>query len=102
MTDDQIEEGQRDPPHRYPRPSTVARNGSLSFQYSIASVAAPQGPGPEAGAFEAGHLGVLTRCVPFDLVDAMLAETGRVQQRLRLLPSRAGVYFVLALGPFRQ
>ncbi|MFE6904787.1 transposase domain-containing protein, partial [Streptomyces sp. NPDC057717] len=51
-------------------------------------------------AFTAGHLGELTRYVPFDLVDAVLAETGRVQNRLRLLPSRVGVYFLLALGLF--
>ncbi|MFF3256087.1 transposase domain-containing protein [Actinacidiphila glaucinigra] len=45
-------------------------------------------------AFTAGHLGELTRYVPFDLVDAVLAETGRIQKRLRLLPSRVGVYRV--------
>jgi Insertion element 4 transposase N-terminal/Transposase DDE domain len=55
-----------------------------------------------ADAFDAGHLGELTRYVPFDLVDAVLVETGRVQQRLRLLPSRVGVYFVLALGLFPE
>ncbi|MFI6986398.1 IS4 family transposase [Embleya sp. NPDC050154] len=53
-----------------------------------------------ADAFTAGHLGELTRYVPFDLVDAVLAETGRVQKRLRLLPSRVGIYFLLALGLF--
>ena len=74
----------------------------MPSHYSIVPDAAPQGPGPEVGAFEAGHLGELTRCVPFDLVDAVLVETGRVQQRLRLLPSRVGVYFVLALGLFPE
>jgi Insertion element 4 transposase N-terminal len=34
------------------------------------------------------------------LVDDVLAETGAVQRRLRDLPSRVGVYFVLALGLF--
>ena len=53
-----------------------------------------------AGVFAPGHLGELTQFVPFELVDEILAETGAVQRRLRLLPSRAGVYFVLALGLF--
>jgi hypothetical protein len=72
----------------------------LPFQYSIAPAAGSSGSGPVAGAFGAGHLGDLTRHVPFDLVDAVLSETGRVQQRVRLLPSRVGVYFLLALGLF--
>jgi hypothetical protein len=50
------------------------------------------------GVFAPGHLGELTQQVPFELVDAVLAETGTVQQRLRDLPSRVGLYFVLALG----
>jgi Insertion element 4 transposase N-terminal/Transposase DDE domain len=53
-----------------------------------------------AGAYAPGHLGELTQVVPFELADAVLAETCRVQRRLRDLPSRAGVYFVLALGLF--
>ncbi len=53
-----------------------------------------------AGVFAPGHLGELTQVIPFDLVDGVLADTGAVQRRLRLLPSRAGVYFVLALGLF--
>jgi hypothetical protein len=46
--------------------------------------------------FAAGHLGELTRQIPFELIDAVLAETNTVEQRLRDLPSRVGVYFVLA------
>jgi len=53
-----------------------------------------------AGVFAPGHLGELTRIVPFDLVDAVLAEHRAGQRRLRMLPSRVGVYFVLALGLF--
>ena len=53
-----------------------------------------------AGVFAPGHLGELTQYLPFELVDDVLEQTGTVQQRLRLLPSRAGVYFVLALGMF--
>jgi len=50
------------------------------------------------GVFAPGHLGELTQQVPFELVDAVLTETGSMQQRLRDLPSRVGMYFVLALG----
>jgi len=53
-----------------------------------------------AGVFAPGHLGELTQLVPFELVDDVLVRTGTVQRRLRDLPSRAGVYFVLALGLF--
>jgi hypothetical protein len=52
------------------------------------------------GVFGPGHLGELTQYLPFELVDDVLEQTRTVQQRLRLLPSRAGVYFVLALGLF--
>jgi hypothetical protein len=40
------------------------------------------------GVFAPGHLGELTRIVPFEMVDAVLAETGRTQERVRVLPSR--------------
>jgi hypothetical protein len=53
-----------------------------------------------AGVFGPGHLGELTWQVPFELVDAVLAETGARERRLRVLPSRVGVYFLLALGLF--
>jgi Insertion element 4 transposase N-terminal/Transposase DDE domain len=49
-----------------------------------------------AGAFAPGHLGELTRIVPFEMVDEVLAETGRTQQRIRDLPSRVVVYLLLA------
>lgn len=55
-----------------------------------------------AGVFAPGHVGELTRQVPFELVDAVLADTRATQQRLRELPSRVGVYFVLALCLFPQ
>jgi Insertion element 4 transposase N-terminal/Transposase DDE domain len=45
-------------------------------------------------------IGVLTRLVHRDLVDEVLAETGRVQKRTRLLPARVVVYYVLALCLF--
>jgi len=53
-----------------------------------------------AGVFAPGHLGELTWQVPFELADAVLEETRATQLRLRVLPSRVGIYFVLALGLF--
>jgi len=47
-------------------------------------------------------LGVLTRIVPRDLVDEVLAETGRREKRSRLLPARVVVYFVMAMAIFRD
>jgi Insertion element 4 transposase N-terminal/Transposase DDE domain len=55
-----------------------------------------------AGVFAPGHLGGLTAIVPFELVDAVLEETGSVEQRLRDLPSRVGVYFLLAMCLFPE
>jgi len=48
------------------------------------------------GVFAAGHLGELTQQVPFEMVDAVLAETRTVQSRVRELPSRVVVYLLLA------
>jgi hypothetical protein len=45
-------------------------------------------------------LGVLTRLITRELVDDVLASTGRREQRKRLLPARVVVYFVLALALF--
>ncbi|HEX2313518.1 MAG TPA: IS4 family transposase [Thermomonospora sp.] len=45
-------------------------------------------------------IGVLTRIFHRDLVDDVLRETGRAGQRIRLLPGRVIVYFVLALCLF--
>lgn len=36
------------------------------------------------GRFAPGHLGELTRIVPFEMVDAVLVQTGAVQRRSRL------------------
>lgn len=55
-----------------------------------------------AGRFAPGHLGELTAVVPFELVDAVLQETRTVQRRLRDLPSRVGVYFLLAMCLFPE
>lgn len=53
-----------------------------------------------AGVYAPGHIGELTQYLPFELVDDVLVETKTVQHRLRDLPSRVGVYFVLALVLF--
>ena len=47
-------------------------------------------------------IGVLTRLVPKDTVDEVLAETGRREKRSRLLPAHVVVYFVLAMAVFRD
>jgi hypothetical protein len=47
------------------------------------------------GRFGPGHLGELTRQVPFEMVDAVLEETCRVQRRVRDLPARVVVYLLL-------
>src|SRR5580693_6464561 len=48
------------------------------------------------GRFAPGHLGELTQQVPFEMVDAALEETRRVQRRVRDLPARVVVYLLLA------
>jgi hypothetical protein len=54
------------------------------------------------GCFAPGHLGELTRLVPFEMVDAALAETCRVQRRVRDLPSRVVIYLLLAACLFPE
>lgn len=58
--------------------------------------------GVARGAFAPGHLGELTQIVPFEMVDAALAETGRREQRTRRLPSRVVIYLLLAAGLFSE
>jgi hypothetical protein len=43
-------------------------------------------------------LGALTHTFPPELVDQVVEQTGRAEQRRRLLPARVVVYFVLALA----
>jgi hypothetical protein len=45
-------------------------------------------------------LGVLAGHVPVEVIDEVLAATGRVQQRIRLLPARVTVLFILGLAVF--
>ena len=69
--------------------STQSATTTISHEVTVAG-----------GIFAAGHLGELTQYLPFELVDDVLAQTRTVQRRLRDMPSRVGVYFVLALGLF--
>ncbi len=55
-----------------------------------------------AGRFAPGHLGELTQQVPFEMVDEALASTGRMQARVRDLPSRVVVYLLLAGALFAE
>ncbi|MGH2842252.1 MAG: IS4 family transposase [Solirubrobacteraceae bacterium] len=45
-------------------------------------------------------VGALTRVFPPELVDGVVAQAGRTEQRSRLLPARVVVYYVLALALF--
>ena len=45
-------------------------------------------------------IGVLTSTYPPELVDRVVAEAGRTQQRQRLLPARVVVWLVLAMALF--
>lgn len=67
----------------------------LSVQSAIGAYASVN-----KGPFAPGHLGELTRIVSADLVDAALENTGSVQRRVRVLPSRVVVYLLLAAALF--
>jgi hypothetical protein len=56
--------------------------------------------GVAAGVFAPGHIGELTRIVSFEMVDEVLAQTGAVQRRVRLVPARVTVYLLLAAALF--
>ena len=55
---------------------------------------------PGIGLTDRIGIGVLTRLIDRDLVDDVLAETRRAEQRSRLLPARVVVYYVLGLCLF--
>src|SRR6266705_2291084 len=63
-------------------------------------VTVPCGVTVAAGVFAPGHLGELTRYLPSGLAGDVLEMTGTVQKRMRALPSRVGMYFVLAMTLF--
>jgi hypothetical protein len=52
------------------------------------------------GVFAPGRLGELTRIVSFEMVDAVRADYGAVQRRVRKLPARVVVYLLLAAALF--
>lgn len=47
-------------------------------------------------------IGVLTSTYPPELVDRVLAESGRIEKRRRLLPARTMVYYAMALALFGE
>ena len=47
-------------------------------------------------------IGVLTRTFGRDLIDSILVASDKVQQRIRLLPSRVMIYYILALSLYPQ
>jgi hypothetical protein len=59
---------------------------------------------PESGERLSDHIsiGVLTHVYPPALVDAVIAETGKHEQRHRLLPARVVMYYVMAMALFSQ
>ncbi|WP_261991253.1 transposase domain-containing protein [Streptomyces sp. OR43] len=54
------------------------------------------------GVFAPGPIGELTRIVPFEMVDEVLAATGAVQRRVRLVPARVTVYLMPAGALFAE
>jgi len=56
--------------------------------------------GPDGRLTDHIAIGVLARLVPRELVDEILAESGRKEQRVRLLPARVMVYYTMALTLF--
>jgi hypothetical protein len=54
------------------------------------------------GVFAPGHLGELIQIVPFEMVDAVLAERGAIQRRPRKPPARVVVYLLLAAALFER
>lgn len=91
--------GQRNSRYRWiVRPKTPSHQG---VPLSVQSVICPAEPGRQ-GPFAPGHLGELTQIVSPDLVDAALENTGCVQRRVRVLPSRVVVYLLLAATLFAE
>ena len=74
----------------------VRRLAPMSCVTTSGSRAVPPGRHPAqtnsstsaGGRFAPGHLGELTRQVPFEMIDAVLEETCRVRRRVRDLPAR--------------
>ena len=76
-------------------------NCEVSFRELI-SVVHDAGMHPWTGLSDDVRLGVLTEWVTAELVDEVLAECGRRDERPGALPARFMVYYVLALALFQQ
>src|SRR3954465_12280544 len=85
----------RRPPGRSPRPGARLPDQSDTCHVVREVTVA-------AGRFAPGHLGALTQIVPFEMVDAVLGETARVQRRVRALPWGVVVYLLLAAALFAE
>src|ERR1700750_947892 len=81
-------------------PSRSSRPPEVPLRTQSATITITRAVTVAAGVFAPGHLGELTQSLPFELVDDILEQTKTVQRRLRDLPSRVGVYFLLALGMY--
>jgi Insertion element 4 transposase N-terminal/Transposase DDE domain len=75
----------------------ISRGASLSAYSVIQRVVKVA-----AGVFAPGHLGELTQQVPFEMVDAALAEAGPRRPRVREVPARVVVYLLLAGALFAE
>ena len=73
----------------------------LSFR-DRAAAGMMAGMHPWTGLSDDVRLGVLTEWVTADLVDEILAECGKRDQKPGALPARFMVYYVLALALFQQ
>src|ERR1700751_1718527 len=81
------------------RSVTISQPPEVPLRAQSATITISHAVTAAGGVFAPGHLGELTQYLPFELVDDVLEQTRTVQRRLRLLPSRAGVYFMLAPDP---
>lgn len=84
------------------RSAKTAKEPEVSLSANSAMVTVVRSITVASGVFAPGHLGELTQVIPFELADAVLAETGRAERRLRLIPSRVALYLVLALALFEK
>ncbi len=69
--------------------SCVTTSGSRAVPPAATRLSASTNSSTSAGGrFAPGHLGELTRQVPFEMIDAVLEETCQVRRRVRDLPAR--------------
>lgn len=69
--------------------SCVTTSGSRAVPPAATRLSASTNSSTSAGGrFSPGHLGELTRQVPFEMIDAVPEETCRVRRRVRDLPAR--------------